>query len=109
MNLCIVQVLNTAFSWKDGQAARAVRLSPFIDATPAECEVYLQREQVPSPHDRMKQLSTGETVEDSLTGECVIEYPVFVVQLPCRNTPDVTAKPAHHQPLLQLEANRVLA
>lgn len=105
--LCNVQVLNAAFSWKDGHAARAVRLAPFIDATPAECEVCLQREQVPSTHDHMKHVSTGQTVEDSLSGECVIEYPVFVVQLQRQNTPGIAVKPApqYKQPPPKAEAS----
>lgn len=70
-----------AFSWKDGHAARSVKLAAFVDATPAQCEVLLQRELIPATQDKMKRIRIDDTVQDALSGECVVEYPVFVVQL----------------------------
>eukprot|EP00892_Ulva_mutabilis_P006414 jgi/Ulvmu1/4144/UM019_0123.1 len=75
------QVLISAFSWRHGNAAQSVQLSQYTAATPAGCSVVLQREQVPHSCARLKNVGIKQTVQDALAGECVIEFPIFIVQL----------------------------
>lgn len=80
----MLAVLEGVFEYKEGHAELQHSLRDFVAAGPLACGIKLHRERVSSAASeggRFKQVDANCTLEDTLRGCVIIEYPRFVVEL----------------------------
>lgn len=79
-----MQVLCEALQYQQGRGELQVYLAEFVAAGAPGCSLLLKREGVaacaPAPQ-RHRAIAATATLQDALRGECIVEFPRFLVRL----------------------------